>query len=353
MYPLILLRVRVGEREVWFNLSAGWFPAACWGNKSPELALGFNTNFIIVIPPMRRRGSSRTAELAAMTRTLATHSTIASGIMNDPFARYFLGPSLQVPYFFNRLFLDLNPWFWRRGINSVGFLIALCRHRFMRDTLEENLRQGIGQVVILGAGYDTNILREPDIFKSAKVFEVDHPNTQKRKRKILDRNSLAIYPETQFVPHDLETGNLTRVLIDCGLDREQEVFVIAEGIISYLSINSIDRLFMDLFDLSDGNVRIAADYRLPQINTKNVPFTIRRWRNEFKMMNERYRSFFSANEIEQKLMDHGFRIKVNRNMIDLWKEYSMQKPPDHLRQVAGIVITEKMSPHNMKNRIQK
>lgn len=301
---------------------------------------------------MRSRGSSRTAELAAMTRTLATHSTIASGVMNDLFARYFMGPSVKIPYFFNRIFLLINPWFWCRGINSVGFLIALCRHRFMADIMEESLRQGIKQIVIIGAGYDTITLRKPELFANIKVFEVDHPNTQNRKRKILSRHSLVTHPDLEFVPHDLEKDNLTKVLLERGLDIEQEVMVVAEGILSYLSGNSIDRLINDLSNLSDKNVKIAADYRLPQINARDVPLTIRRWRNEFKMMNERYRSFFSGKDLEQKLTDHGFRIIRHRNMIELWEEYSTQRPPDYLRQVAGIVTAEKMRSNASKGQEQ-
>src|SRR5271157_3554313 len=57
--------------------------------------------------------------------------------------------------------------FVMQGISNV-----VSRARYTADTLEEAIRQGVKQYVILGAGMDTFAFRH---LKKLEVFEVDHP----------------------------------------------------------------------------------------------------------------------------------------------------------------------------------
>lgn len=289
---------------------------------------------------MRRRGSSKTAELAAMTRALATHSRYASQVMNDPYAYYFLGPSTMIPYLFNRLFMVVNPFFWRVGINAVGFLIALCRHRLMNDLMLEAMKEEIRQIVLVGAGYDSSFLFKRERFNDTQLFEIDHPNTQSRKMRIIRKNSLETGNRIVYIGADLEQDNLPDALYKNGLNRGEAVLVIAEGVLSYLSPHSLDRLFHSLSTLSV-KVRFAADYRLPQMNEKNVSLSVKRWKQEFRLMNEQYRSFFSDQNLEEKLKRHGFQVTRHHNLAHLWDEYSGDRAPKHLRAVAGVFVSEK------------
>lgn len=289
---------------------------------------------------MRKRGSSKTAELAVMTRALAIHSRYASRVMNDPYASCFLGPTTLIPYLFNRLFMLVNPVFWRAGINSVGFLIALCRHRFMSDLMLSSMGENFRQIVLIGAGYDTNFLRNTEQYGDTSLFEIDHPNTQSRKIRVIRKHSLESNLNIIYIGADLEHNSIQDQLYEQGLDRREAVLIIAEGVLSYLSIHSLDRLFHSLSNLSV-KIRFAADYRLPQMNEKNVSLAIKRWRQEFKMMNEQYRSFFEEQDMDQKLTEHGFRIMRNHNLAQLWDEYSGDKAPKHLRTIAGLFVSER------------
>jgi methyltransferase (TIGR00027 family) len=64
------------------------------------------------------------------------------------------------------------------GVN--GFLMA--RERYMDEVLKQFLGEGLQQLVILGAGYDSRGYRF-DLAGRVKVFEVDHPVTQAEKVK--------------------------------------------------------------------------------------------------------------------------------------------------------------------------
>ena len=53
--------------------------------------------------------------------------------------------------------------------------IMTVRSRYVEDELEEALRRGVGQYVILGAGLDSFAYRRTDLAKEVQVFEIDLP----------------------------------------------------------------------------------------------------------------------------------------------------------------------------------
>lgn len=60
--------------------------------------------------------------------------------------------------------------------------LSVSRSRYTEDNLEQAVRQGVRQYVILGAGLDTFVFRRPSMLEKLQVFEVDHPNMQEYKR---------------------------------------------------------------------------------------------------------------------------------------------------------------------------
>src|ERR1019366_10049749 len=61
---------------------------------------------------------------------------------------------------------------------------APCRSRYTEDRLADSVRGGVTQYVILGAGLDSFGYRS-GLADQVRVFEVDHPATQQRKRRAL------------------------------------------------------------------------------------------------------------------------------------------------------------------------
>ena len=54
----------------------------------------------------------------------------------------------------------------------------ISRARYVEDTLEKAVRQGVKQYIILGAGMDTFAFRRRELMEFLEVFEVAHPATQ-------------------------------------------------------------------------------------------------------------------------------------------------------------------------------
>src|SRR6185436_20959758 len=125
----------------------------------------------------------QSAETLAALRALAVGEQHLATPCIDRFARQFL--SLK-----SRLLLALTP---QRILSKLieraapgSYCFAIARTRHFDEALLAALRDGVEQVVILGAGYDSRAFRFADELSGITVFEVDHPGTQARKRAILE-----------------------------------------------------------------------------------------------------------------------------------------------------------------------
>ncbi len=100
--------------------------------------------------------------------------------------------------------------------------------RHIDDALGD-LRAGVAQVVILGAGFDCRAYRIPGIDR-VRAFEVDHPATQPRKREIVTRRLGALPPHATLGPVDLTTQKLEAVMPGAGYRGGARTFFICEGL---------------------------------------------------------------------------------------------------------------------------
>ncbi|MGB8312113.1 MAG: class I SAM-dependent methyltransferase [Halobacteriota archaeon] len=103
----------------------------------------------------------------------------------------------------------------RKPTAVIGFVVA--RERYIDDYLRSCIDGGLEQLVILGTGYDSRAYRFEGL-KRAKVFEVDHPATQRIKVVKL-KTALGKLPENVvFVSIDFIKETLGRRLNACGYD---------------------------------------------------------------------------------------------------------------------------------------
>jgi methyltransferase (TIGR00027 family) len=183
---------------------------------------------------------SRTAEFMALFRALETARGSNTRLFCDPWARGFLGLPLRVTAELGRLplagqllcrFID---WRWP-GARSSG----VARTRYIDDILVGALSGGIGQVVLLGAGFDCRAYRIPQML-SARVFEVDHPDTSRIKQARI-RAVLGEFPShVTFVAMDFNRENLGLALQDAGFDLSRRAFFLWEGVTQYLTAEAVD-----------------------------------------------------------------------------------------------------------------
>jgi methyltransferase (TIGR00027 family) len=189
---------------------------------------------------MRQGEASRTAAHMALFRALEDARPLATRRIADPFARAFIDSRLRAVVALGALpgardlvcgYIDRR---WPGARTS-----AIARTSFIDDRADAAVAAGIGQIVLLGAGYDTRPYRLRGWDRLA-VFEVDHPDTQARKRRILGEVLGAAPSRTRFVPVDFDRERVEDALDAAGYDRTRPTLFIWEGVTNYLTESAVD-----------------------------------------------------------------------------------------------------------------
>src|SRR4051794_15058036 len=209
---------------------------------------------------MSKQRASKTAEYMALFRALETRRPAGTRLFEDPFAYGFLKPSLRLVVQLSRLrlggltvarFID---WRWP-GARGSG----IARTRLIDDELDDALRRGIRQVVILGAGFDSRGYRTRGIDET-RVFEVDHPATLATKKRALKRRLHRLPAHVTFAEIDFNHQALDEVMDASGFNREVRTLFIWEGVTNYLTSKSVDATLSSLATVGAPGSRIVFTY---------------------------------------------------------------------------------------------
>jgi len=176
----------------------------------------------------------------AFFRALESARPLRVRIISDPFAMYFLRPALRCAVFLSRVPLLGGAVTWYADRRLPGARTSgVARTRLIDNVLGEALRDGIAQVVILGAGFDCRAYRLPAM-RAAVVFEVDQPATRSAKLERLRRVLPEIPDNVRFVEMDFNRQSLPDVLRQAGLDPRRPAVFLWEGVTNYLAADAVD-----------------------------------------------------------------------------------------------------------------
>ncbi len=268
---------------------------------------------------MRQNQSSLTAMGIAVLRAAEMDKPVDERICSDPLARRFIPAWF---FHFMKLFLSTG-YAELRGTGIVGFILARCR--YMDDMLSDTLEQGLQQLVILGAGFDSRAYRFERLKEGVRVFEVDHPATQQAKLKklasILGPGCLPGY--ITFVPVDFTCQTLDARLPECGYSERLKTLFIWEGVTMYLDASVVDATLAFVSHHSAPGSAIVFDYMYQAVLDGRV-----KGHSEVSSMH-RYRGFsqevlnfgIEAGQIETFLAARGFSKVRNVTGVDLHERY--------------------------------
>jgi methyltransferase (TIGR00027 family) len=202
---------------------------------------------------------------------------------------------------------------------------ATCRSRFTEDQLALAAARGTAQYVILGAGLDSFACRS-ELAGRLRVFEVDHPATQQRKRALLAAARLAEPPTLTWVPVDFETGELI-----AGLDPAAPAFVSWLGVTMYLTAEAIGATLASLSRLAPGS-ELVTDYMLTaDLRDADGVAYADLVMPDSERRGEPWLSFFTPEQMTGLLTSHGFtgvRDVRQRDAVSaaLWERTDLLRP---------------------------
>jgi methyltransferase (TIGR00027 family) len=116
--------------------------------------------------------------------------------------------------------------------------VQICRTRYIDDVVQAVISQGIKQLVILGAGYDTRPYRLPEM-ENVKVFEVDLATVQDDKKKKLQKYLGRLPDYVSFIPIDFDTQTLEAVFSGTAFNPAKPAIFIWEGVTQYISEEAV------------------------------------------------------------------------------------------------------------------
>lgn len=161
-----------------------------------------------------------------------------------------------------RLELERTPAASRKPFSAALRAFMVSRARFAEDVLAEGVRsRGVRQAVVLGAGLDTFAYRNP--YPELRVFEVDHPATQRWKRALLTTASIPVPDSVRFVAVDFERQSLRQQLLRAGFDPSLPTATAWLGVVPYLTPEAFAATARVLGRFAEGST-VVFDYSLPR-----------------------------------------------------------------------------------------
>jgi methyltransferase (TIGR00027 family) len=199
--------------------------------------------------------ASRTALLIAASLVLLHRSPQYSGLVSRT-AADLCAEMLDAHSAQTRLFLKVVRQDWFRPIAKLieritipGILLHyVLRKKCIAGLVRSALINGATQAVIIGAGFDPLSFESHQEFPGAQFWEIDHPATQRHKLRTFSKIDAE---RLHFVAMDLSATTFdSEALIKNSFDPTQRAVCIAEGLLMYLTLESVSSLMRTLKSLS-------------------------------------------------------------------------------------------------------
>ena len=273
---------------------------------------------------MEDKKASLTAEAAAIVRAVESAKPEGERVCYDPYAQYFIRPQYRIIGWSKRLTRFLMWLAVDQRYPGVTTEIVL-RTRYIDDYLRERVGDGIRQLVILGAGYDSRAHRIDGLKGKVRVFEVDHPATQKAKMERLKEIPGSLSDHVVYVPVDFRKEKLDQRLFERGYDKELKTLFIWEGVTPYLTAEAVDETLAFVVNNSPEGSSIIFNYSVEPVgdgpsDPEMSCWTLKKrqeWLKNQATIGEPFTFGIPEGGVEDFLSKRGFHQVVNATCKDM------------------------------------
>ena len=273
---------------------------------------------------MKKGKPSATAEGNAALRAAEWLRPEDERVCYDQFARRFLGLRFGVVVR-SRLLTRIALWYAERIIpGAADSLVA--RTRYIDDYLKQCIADGIEQLVILGAGYDSRAYRFDELRPRIRVFEVDHPDTQQAKIQKVKRIFGSLPSHVTYVGLDLDEKKLGEGLLKAGYRKDKKTLFIWEGVTVYLTPEAVDETLAFVAENSGKGNSIIFDYAFQfALDATSDSEEAKKWRKAYERRGEPPKFALKEDEVEEFLSKRGFYQVKSVSMESLENVYFRSK----------------------------
>ena len=198
----------------------------------------------------------------------------------------------------------------RRLLEDPMFRAARCliayRSRYVEEELRDAATRGVGQYVLIGAGFDTFACRQPGWARSMRIIEVDHPESQAIKQDLLRRKGIEVPDNVAYCAVDLEIEGLEAGLAAGPFDFRRPAFFSWLGVTVYLSRDSVESTLLYVASLPSPSA-IAFTFNLPRESLQGLDRDFHDFgRQVGAQRGEPCTTFYDAEPLRQWLEANGF-----------------------------------------------
>jgi methyltransferase (TIGR00027 family) len=187
--------------------------------------------------------TSRTAQYMAFFRALETKRRSGDKLFSDPFAIHFLDRKLRLVVRASNL--PFVKTYLKKTIQNKipgAMSSGIGRTKYIDDLLALTIKNGVKQVIILGAGFDTRGSRL-EFLNSIPIIEIDHPNTSNYKIDVYKTRIGKLPQNVRYCQVDFNKQSLDQLADENKFNFLIPTTIIWEGVTNYLTANAIDKTF--------------------------------------------------------------------------------------------------------------
>lgn len=198
--------------------------------------------------------------------------------------------------------------------------IPLSRIAFAERELNSFADQyGVCQYVICGAGMDTFAFRNEN--SNIRIFELDHPDTQKYKLEKICRLEWNIPQNVHFVAVDFAKDDMKTVLQEAGFDKTIPTFFAILGVTYYLTLPVFEQTLAHISELSAKDSKVVFDYPDETTFMESSTDRVKRLSQITEGLGEPMTQGYLLAELEKALKRHSFDIAIHLPPEKIQKEF--------------------------------
>jgi len=270
---------------------------------------------------LKNKGPSKMAEAIAIHRLAESARPEGERICYDPYAIHFVSPEILEFRAKNPEKAKALSEHYERLFPGFGNSVR-ARVRYFDDFVKKSLYDGVEQLVILGAGYDTRAYRIDGLKEKAKVFEVDHPGTQSLKKEKIKEIFGALPDHVVYVPADFEVEKLGERLHEMGYDLSKKTLFLMEGFVMYIPPKAMDETLSFIVNNSAKGSAILFDYFPQSVVDGTCELDAGKNMRKFAAdQGEPFQFGIEKNNVEAFLMERGFSQVKNVTSDDYKRSY--------------------------------
>jgi methyltransferase (TIGR00027 family) len=222
----------------------------------------------------------------------------------------------------------------RTTILPPGYYPVIARTKYIDRICKEAIEEGIDQILIFGAGFDSRAVRFEKINRKTTIFELDSFHTQQAKIRQYKKKGIPLPGKTIYIPVDFNVDNIPDKILRKGFDPNKKTLFLLEGLIMYVNGEAVNELFTLVYELSSTESRVVFDYIYASVlRRENSYYGEKNMYDKVNSIKESWQFGIEKGEIEMFVNRFRFKLIQHLTSGDLERLYFT----DNVNRCAGKV----------------